>query len=428
MMDTRNYALKRPASQSSLAAGWSRGKTVTEEARGANNGNLSVDYGCHTRFERNPWWQVDLGSEIAIQRVVIFNRQDCAYRLQYFSLYGSLDGKTWHRFFKKTDNFVFGREDNAPYTVEPVQLVLARYVRLQLDCHEVLHFREIEIYGKLATETDRAIQKSNEDLAATQRILLAGDREGAFTRLSGHIVFVDTRNYGRTIVSALKQGTYEQTERRLVEALLHPSDRVLEVGTAIGVVTMVAAAITAPEQVLTFDGNPHIVADAKKNFVANGMADINSNTGILKCRKNYLRSGHLEKFHVSKNFWASRFNAQEPGKDIIEVVDVPVFCLEDQIKAHAANVLIVDIEGGEVDLLQGAKIPEIRLIIVEVHYWAVGQEKTDAMIRYLMKIGFNIDLKFTAGGVVVLRRGSTPGPQTETKPKEFWRRLPWLKP
>jgi hypothetical protein len=78
--------------------------------------------------------------------------------------------------------------------------------------------------------------------------------------------------------------------------------------------------------------------------------------------------------------------------------------LEQEIAAHQANVLICDIEGGEVVLLTGADLSGIRMIIMETHRWAVGEALTDAMIRDLILQGFAVDLSASAGEILLFRR------------------------
>jgi hypothetical protein len=87
-----------------------------------------------------------------------------------------------------------------------------------------------------------------------------------------------------------------------------------------------------------------------------------------------------------------------------KTVRIPVFCLELEIAAHKANVLICDIEGGEVELLADADLTGIRLIIMETHYWAAGEAATDAMIRNLILQGFSFHLGVSGHHVSVLRR------------------------
>lgn len=67
-----NLALKGEAKQSTTDYGG--------DAKRANDGNTSGDYTknsvSHTAQEDNPWWEVDLKSELPIDRVVLWNRTD----------------------------------------------------------------------------------------------------------------------------------------------------------------------------------------------------------------------------------------------------------------------------------------------------------------------------------------------------------------
>ena len=62
------------------------------------------------------------------------------------------------------------------------------------------------------------------------------------------------------------------------------------------------------------------------------------------------------------------------------VAEVATQCLEDVIAAHKANVLVMDIEGLEVDILETARLDGIDKIIVEIHYDKVGRERTNKAI------------------------------------------------
>ena len=397
-----NLALNRPARQSSVSQ-WSYSELPDEAARTGNNGVLTLPYGCHTSNEYRPWWQVDLGVETAIDKIVIYNRQECAYRLRYFSLYASPDGKQWEHFYKRTEQTIFGELADDPFVLVPKNTVLARFVRLQLDYRETLHFREFEVYGHPPTPEERQKFSIKVDRDSREHDFTSG-RTGFITELDAHAIFVDPESYSAKIVAALQKGTYEHEEREFAEKMLRPSDRVLEVGTAIGAVTMVAAARTSPEQVRTFDGNPYIVKDAKRNFEFNQLSGIDATVGILKNRKHLKPSEKTVKFTVLRDFWASRVGVMKSKQNVIAVVDVPVFCLEDEIAAHRANVLIIDIEGGEVELLNDADLSSIRLIIMETHYWAAGVDATDEMLRQLFYQGFNINVELSRWGVIVLRR------------------------
>ena len=153
---------------------------------------------------------------------------------------------------------------------------------------------------------------------------------------------------------------------------------------------------------MTFDANARIVADACRNFVYNDLADIQSKVSVLYNRSRFSDASSDVEFLISRDFWASRLDAGGDRQDIVETVRVPTACLEDQICAHRATAMICDIEGGEVELLIGADLTGIRLIIVAVHGWAVGGDAINSLMRQLIMSGFNVDLQYSGNGVAVL--------------------------
>jgi FkbM family methyltransferase len=106
-------------------------------------------------------------------------------------------------------------------------------------------------------------------------------------------------------------------------------DRVIDVGTAIGVVAMTAASIVGAENVLTFDANPNIVSDARDNFRRNGLEGIRSHVGILRNRQAITDPHETVKFYISKEFWSSRLSGSTTDTDIVGSVEVPILCLAD---------------------------------------------------------------------------------------------------
>ena len=158
---------------------------------------------------------------------------------------------------------------------------------------------------------------------------------------------------------------------------------------------MTAASIVGAANVLTFDANSEIVADAQRNFHRNGLGEIKLRWGVLKNRQLIHEENETVDFYITKDFWGSRLRISENSQEILKKVRVPVFCLEDEIKVHRGNVLICDIEGGEVDLLTQSDLTGVTKIIIETHLWAVGERETDEMMRKLISNGFSIDLNLS---------------------------------
>jgi FkbM family methyltransferase len=406
-----NLALGRPATQSSVSS-WSNFPTPEADASGANNGKIDGLAGFHTDIEPFPWWQVDLQSTCQLRAIRLFNRQECAARLRHFNILSSLDGVNWLTLYCKSDEVIFGATDLKPYTAELPPQSVGRFLRVQLNGKDCLHFCECEVLG---TELDTTRAKLLEDrfrarLADIERgdqarqAQLRGGRRGHVVTVGSVGIFVDTDRYSAILIKSLTEGGYEARERELVGTLLRADDRVLEIGTAVGAVTMTAAKIVGAENVLTYEASPQIAADARGNFAYNDLAAIQAQVGVLCNRSRFASAPKQMEFFISRNFWASRLHIGPNAQDIVDTVHVPTACLEEQITAHRATALICDIEGGEVDLLIGADLTGIRLIIMETHNWAVGAQSTDAMMRSLIVSGFNVDLHHSGNGIAVLYR------------------------
>lgn len=73
--DNANVALKKKASQSSTASGGVASRAVDGNTSGTYTDNSST----HTsEGSENPWWEVDLGREFPIEKIVVWNRTDGA--------------------------------------------------------------------------------------------------------------------------------------------------------------------------------------------------------------------------------------------------------------------------------------------------------------------------------------------------------------
>ena len=409
-----NVALLKAALQSSISK-WSIGKTCESDARIATNGNIVSNQFFHTNVENAPWWQVDLGDEFLLEEVRIFNRRDQAERLKYFTVLTSLSGdvNSWLPIYRKCTNVVFGQDNDTPFVITLGTGLIARFVRIQLDQSDFLHFRQCEVMGyrpvaehyeRLRREVVELRQRMEREQERRKHELAVG-RRGTIVRIGAHDVFVDEDNYSSTMINALNNGEYEGRERAIIKATVQPADRVLEIGTAVGAVTMTLALIVGPENVMTFDANPVMVADARRNFIANSLDEISANVGVIRNRGHWVEAERDIDFFVARDFWASRLDASLETAGITSVIKVPLVCLESLVSKHGINVLVCDIEGGEAELLTGADLSGIQLIIIETHYWACGRHKIDVMIRFLLQNGFNINLDHTGVHVVVLDRG-----------------------
>lgn len=401
-----NVALGRPSTQSSVGE-WSIAATPEADAAFANDGVLQRpdrDFGNHTAMERNPWWQVDLGGPHEISVVRLHNRPSFADRLTYFSLWASLDGETWNAVYRKRDSSRPAVAADGAIDITLSEDVTARWIRVRLDGVLPLSLKQVEVLGRPSTAQEAAAALARSAELKTAQDAFRTGRAGQVIDVAGFEIFADAERYSAPILGALGRNDYEGREREILVNVVEPGDRILEIGTAIGVISMTAAAIAGPENVMTFEANPYIVADARRNFAYNGMGAITARNAVLYNRARWAGPSDQAAFHVSRDFWASRLFVSDTDTDIVEVVQVPTASLEDAIAEHGATFLICDIEGGEIDLLTEADLTGIRKILLETHYWSVGEAATSKLIRKLVLDGFDIDLEQSGRQVTFMTR------------------------
>lgn len=125
--------------------------TTRDDAAGGCDGVVNGKWGFHTGFDKNPWWQVDLGKVQPVGRVQLWNRSDTddsASRASHFQLLLSNDGQEWHEAYHHNGKVFFGYRmpDRTPLTVRLTNEV-ARFVRIQLPGTAFLHMDEVEVFG-----------------------------------------------------------------------------------------------------------------------------------------------------------------------------------------------------------------------------------------------------------------------------------------
>lgn len=136
------------------------GITTGEDAVGAVDGVINGKWGFHTDSEQNPWWQVNLGVETAIDRIVVYNRADgTSGRASRIIVLVSMDGNQWQKIYQHDGSVFLGHPDNKPLGVK-ANGVKALIVRLQIEGHDYLHLDEVEVYGTADLSNNVALYKS----------------------------------------------------------------------------------------------------------------------------------------------------------------------------------------------------------------------------------------------------------------------------
>lgn len=192
-------------------------------------------------------------------------------------------------------------------------------------------------------------------------------------------------------------GSYERNELDIVERTLSKSDRVLECGAGIGLLSAYCAKRLGNEPVRTFEANPYMAPIIQSTFELNEVTPMLINGAIGAGR------GEME-FHVRKNFYAS---SSHPGRvdGSMQTIRVTVHDLHDEVMNHRPTFLFIDIEGGEEGLAGCSSLPGVQKVMAEVHPDLIGQEGVRKFVSWLESLGFKKDFGISKEQELFFSRG-----------------------
>ncbi|MDQ8729302.1 FkbM family methyltransferase [Bradyrhizobium sp. LHD-71] len=186
------------------------------------------------------------------------------------------------------------------------------------------------------------------------------------------------RDIPKHVSQMLVRGDYEMPERCAVAGLLQSEDRVLEIGSCVGLVALTAARIVGAANVKAFEPNPDAARIARENFALNDLPVelVNAAVGI--------DDGTLD-LRVAPDSWLGA-----SGRRCFDgrTIATPMHAISKVVGAVRPSVLVIDVEGMEDELLPACPLTGIRTIILEVHPDVIGTEGIERLQVYLRESGF----------------------------------------
>ncbi|MCA2009155.1 FkbM family methyltransferase [Tritonibacter mobilis] len=183
-----------------------------------------------------------------------------------------------------------------------------------------------------------------------------------------------------TRINRINAARYEGQEIAGALHVIREDDRVLEVGAGLGVVGAVIATNAKPEKVLSFEANPELVPVIRALHQMNDLGDrVELRNQVLFAGKD--RPESME-FHLRNSFLGSSL-LNEGGRPS-RVVEIPTADMGEVVAELQPTVLVMDIEGGELALLEAMDLSPFRAIVIEFHpeaYEVKGMRRCKAILR-----------------------------------------------
>ncbi|HUO86056.1 MAG TPA: FkbM family methyltransferase [Thermoanaerobaculia bacterium] len=200
-------------------------------------------------------------------------------------------------------------------------------------------------------------------------------------RLHGVELAVDDR-LGPGARREILDGRYERGEVFALLSRLQAGDRVMEFGTGIGLLAILAARRVGSDAVVTYEANPRNLPLIRDNFRRNQVDPrlVEGAIGVGRGRA----SLHVGRDHQG----ASTVDSAAGGG---EALDVPRIDAAAEVARFRPSFLIVDIEGVERDVVPAIDWSPVERLLLELHPRRFGPGDEERILDHLLAVGFRLD-------------------------------------
>ena len=226
-------------------------------------------------------------------------------------------------------------------------------------------------------------------------------QKARFLEYHGVDVPLDGPHVAQIVRDALFGNVYEIPEIEAAEQIVRPGDRILELGTGMGIVTAILArAAGEAGLVRTYEANPEMIAPAAELFRRNAIGNVEARHGVLVPSDPGVR-----RFNFAEYF--PEGSLREPGSKTGDV-EVPAYGLKEAMDDFRPDVFICDIEGAEAEIVPALDTSGLRAAVVELHPAHLTDAEIKAIYDHMLADGLYPRIEYSGGTVVAFERIQTP--------------------
>lgn len=182
---------------------------------------------------------------------------------------------------------------------------------------------------------------------------------------------------------AIFKGTHEYDAVRMIRQSVRPGDKVLEIGTGLGVTGLVATQQAGEGNVLCYEADSSLEPLIRSNYRLNGWEP----NLVMQPVTSDGRPVRLFRSEAYKPDLTSLFGGSGRPSESAEIDSQAI---GEVLREHPPDVLIMDAEGAEAELLSLATLPKTRVAIIEMHPFIIGNEAVAGLIETMKRNGFDL--------------------------------------
>ncbi len=208
-------------------------------------------------------------------------------------------------------------------------------------------------------------------------------------------------HFGPNMIRSMGEDRYEGKEIQTGLAIIPEGSRILEMGAGSGLVGAVIAKNRKAEKVVAIEANPNLIEHIEYLYAHNGLDKVMSvRHGVVFTAP---EPPETVEFFLRGNFLGSGLKVvKNPEK--ARAVTVPVIPYAALKAEFPHDVIVMDIEGAELEFLRDADLSGVHSVILEVHRDIYGREGMREVRQLFAKAGFEMDSEHSKVGVHAYRR------------------------
>jgi FkbM family methyltransferase len=192
------------------------------------------------------------------------------------------------------------------------------------------------------------------------------DMSGGRFKADGCTFVIPKDQTTRAFRAVFLSDSYEANERSLVREFVRPTDSVIELGGCLGIVSCLTNKRLADKtRHLVVEGNPFCISTLHRNRDINGCGFLIENCAVSnQCDATfYLHPAYIDGGATQRE---TNRPVRVPARSLTEL----------DTRYGPFTTLVIDVEGAELDVFQHSRdqLRRYRLIIAELHAWAIGEE------------------------------------------------------